>query len=61
MYYSGRVGVKTFKEPLENQAALMYNLIRKVNRMQYPIALSTEYYSIGIASNFGRLGCYFFL
>ncbi len=40
MYYGGRIGVKTFKEPLENQAALVYNLIRKVYRMQYPIALS---------------------
>jgi len=30
------------KEPLENQAALVYNLIRKVYRMQYPIALSKE-------------------
>lgn len=39
MYYSGRVGVKTLKEPLENQAALVYNL-GKVYRMQYPIAIS---------------------
>ena len=33
---------KILKEPLENQVALMYNLIRKVYWMQYPIALSKK-------------------
>ena len=55
MYYGGRIGVKTFKEPLENQAALVYNLIRKVYRMQYPIALSKELFMRISILHFGRV------
>ena len=33
---------RRFKESLENQAALVYNLFRKVIGIDFPIALSEE-------------------
>jgi len=46
------------KEPLENQAALMYNLLRKVNRTRssdIPSVKSKNYKNLSILT-FGRVG-----